>query len=74
MIAWLVTDLPEPDSPTMPSVRPASSSKLMPSTDLTRPSSVGKWTCRSSTTRNGTCDVELRDVSVAGLVVIVGLS
>src|SRR3954464_343666 len=49
----LVTDLPEPDSPTMPMVEPRSSSKLMPSTDLTSPSSVGKWTCRSLTSRNG---------------------
>ena len=43
----LVTDLPEPDSPTMPSVRPRSSLNDTGSTARTRPSSVGKWT-RSS--------------------------
>ena len=38
-----VTDLPEPDSPTMPRVLPFSSEKVSPSTDFTSPSSVGKW-------------------------------
>src|SRR5689334_22227395 len=52
-MAWLVTDLPEPDSPTMPMVLPRSRSKLSPSTDLTNPSSVGKWTLRSLTSRKG---------------------
>ena len=47
MIARLVTLLPEPDSPTMPSVLPRSSVNDSPSTDLTRPSSVGKWIRRS---------------------------
>jgi hypothetical protein len=42
MMPRLVTDLPEPDSPTMPSVRPRSSEKERPSTLLTTPSSVGK--------------------------------
>ncbi len=50
-MAWLVTDLPEPDSPTMPMVLPRSSRKLSPSTDLTSPSSVGKCTLRSRTSR-----------------------
>ena len=50
-IAWLVTDLPEPDSPTMPSVLPRSSVKLSPSTARTRPSSVGNCTRRSRTSR-----------------------
>ena len=55
---WLVTDLPDPDSPTMPIVLPRSSVKDSPSTALTRPSSVGKWTFRSRTSRNarGGCD------------------
>ncbi|CAM5483750.1 hypothetical protein SANTM175S_08458 [Streptomyces antimycoticus] len=47
----LVTDLPEPDSPTMPSVRPRSRSKERPSTALTTPSSVEKRTYRSRTDR-----------------------
>jgi hypothetical protein len=38
----LVTDLPEPDSPTTPSVSPLSRWKLTPSTALTVPSSVSK--------------------------------
>ena len=37
-----VTDFPEPDSPTMPSVLPRSRSKLTPSTALTTPSSRSK--------------------------------
>ena len=40
MIARLVTDLPEPDSPTMPSVSPGWISKLTPLTAWTTPSSV----------------------------------
>ena len=44
-----VTDLPEPDSPTMPRVLPFSRLKVRPSTALTTPSSVGKWTLRSVT-------------------------
>ena len=38
-----VTDLPEPDSPTMQTVRPGSTSKLTPSTDRTTRSSSSKW-------------------------------
>src|SRR5215211_3527597 len=49
MMARLVTLLPEPDSPTMPRVWPGSSEKLTPSTALTTPSSVSKWTRRSRT-------------------------
>ncbi len=50
-IVRLVTDLPDPDSPTMPSVLPFSRSKVSPSTALTMPSSVEKWTFRSLTER-----------------------
>ena len=38
----MVTDLPEPDSPTMPSVSPRRRSKLTPSTALTVPQRVSK--------------------------------
>src|SRR6476620_11065116 len=48
------TLLPEPDSPTMPSARPRSTVYETPSTALTMPSSVVKWTFRSSTSRRGT--------------------
>ncbi len=44
-----VTDLPQPDSPTMPSVSPAARSKEMPSTARTMPSAVKKWVSRSRT-------------------------
>jgi hypothetical protein len=37
-----VTDLPQPDSPTMPNVSPAARSKEMPSTARTMPSAVKK--------------------------------
>ena len=42
MIERTVTDLPEPDSPTMPIVRPWSSEKDTPSTALSSPRSVVK--------------------------------
>ncbi len=47
------TLLPEPDSPTTPSVSPGATEKEMPSTALTRPSSVGKCTFRFLTSRRG---------------------
>jgi hypothetical protein len=50
-MAWLVTDLPEPDSPTMPIVFPRSTENDRPSTERTRPSSVGNATRRSRTSR-----------------------
>ncbi len=49
----LVTLLPEPDSPTMPSVRPCSTLNETPSTARTTPSSVENWTRRSLTCRYG---------------------
>src|SRR6266480_2706573 len=72
MIAWLVTDLPDPDSPTMPSVWPRSTSKVSPSTALTTPSPVGKCTRRSRTERNaeGTVSVVV-STSMTGLVTLV---
>lgn len=44
-----VTDFPEPDPPTMPSVSPGSTWKETPSTAFTEPSSVGKTVSRSLT-------------------------
>src|SRR5579863_980990 len=49
MIDSAVTLLPEPDSPTMPSVSPRCRSKLSPLTARTMPSSVAKVTRRSLT-------------------------
>ena len=43
------TVLPEPDSPTMPSVSLRSSVKLTPLTALTTPAYVKKWVERSVT-------------------------
>src|SRR3981081_2702580 len=44
-----VTDLPQPDSPTMASVSPSSTWKETPSTERLIPSGVRKWVCRFST-------------------------
>src|SRR5438552_6469772 len=52
MIVRHVTLLPEPDSPTIPSVCPFSTSNETPSTALTIPSSVRKDVCRSLTSRS----------------------
>jgi hypothetical protein len=46
MIERLVTDLPEPDSPTTASVSPASSVKETSSTAFTTPASVANCVCR----------------------------
>ncbi|PSK59154.1 hypothetical protein B0E53_06921 [Micromonospora sp. MH33] len=46
-----VTLFPEPDSPTMPSVRPRSTANDTPSTAFTTPSSVSNRTRRSVTRR-----------------------
>jgi hypothetical protein len=67
-MAWLVTDLPEPDSPTIPIVWPRSSVKLSPSTALTTPSSVGKCTLRSRSSRYPPAVVAAPDAG-AGVVV-----
>ena len=48
MIVRHVTLLPQPDSPTIPSVLPFSIEKETPSTALTIPSSVRKCVLRSS--------------------------
>ncbi len=48
-----VTLLPQPDSPTMPSVLPFSKSKLMPSTAGTRPSSDWKYVFNPRTDNKG---------------------
>src|SRR6266849_3816893 len=45
--------LPDPDSPTMPTISPRSTSKLTPSTALTTPPDVKNWTRRSWTLRSG---------------------
>src|ERR1700730_17742620 len=51
MIVRQVTLLPDPDSPTMPSVLPFSTEKETPSTARTAPSSVLKCVLRSRTSR-----------------------
>ena len=53
MIESALTDLPEPDSPTMPSVEPLSTEYESPFTAPTKPSSVLKPTRRSLTSRIG---------------------
>ena len=53
MIDMEVTDLPEPDSPTIPSVLPRYRSKFMPRTARTVPASEAKETLRSRTLSTG---------------------
>src|SRR5205085_4308422 len=53
MMLIAVTDLPQPDSPTMPSVSPEFSSNETPSTALTVPSLVENTVCRSWTSSRG---------------------
>ena len=53
MIAMEVTDFPEPDSPTMPRVRPGYRSKLTPRTAATEPASDGNDTFKSDTSNTG---------------------
>src|SRR3954454_13886387 len=67
-----VTDLPEPDSPTMPNTSPGRSEKLTPRTACTTPSSVGKRTLRSSTSSTAPV-VAARSCSVVSVRVDMGL-
>src|SRR5258708_6601065 len=53
MIALPRVDLPQPDSPTRPSVSPASTSKLTSSTARTTPRALWYWTQRLSTESSG---------------------
>ncbi len=69
-----VADLPEPDSPTMPRVRPGNRSKLTPRTASTGPASEGKETRRSRTESTGVAPAGEAGSSRRGVVrVIVGL-
>ena len=60
MTVSMVTDLPQPDSPTMPSVLPGSTLNVTPSTALTTPSSVRKYVRRSLTWSSATYDSLMR--------------
>ena len=53
MMAKAVCDLPEPDSPTIPSVSPVCKSKFSRLTAVTSPSSVWKRTSKSLTCSRG---------------------
>ena len=61
--------LPEPDSPTMPSVVPRFSESVTPSTARTRPRAVRKWVFRSVTSRtvSDSASCTARAVAVARL-------
>ncbi len=48
--------LPQPDSPTRPTISPAATCRLAPSTARTRPSGVGNCVCKPSTSR--TCPID----------------
>src|SRR5262245_37274370 len=67
MIDSAVTDLPQPDSPTMPSVSPLSTEKLTPSTARTAPSRVMKYVRRSSTSSRGMPFLGLAGARVEGV-------
>src|SRR6202035_3014269 len=68
MIDFAVTLLPEPDSPTMPSVSPGRNEKLTPSTARTTPVSVKNHVCRFSTWRLGSAASRMRIKPVADAV------
>ena len=51
MTEYAVTDLPEPDSPTMPRTFPLSRLKDIPFTARTTPASVKNEVCRSLTSK-----------------------
>src|SRR5262245_60626559 len=53
VIAFAVTDLPDPDSPTIASVRPGWTSKLRSLTAMSGPWAVGNATDRDRTLRSG---------------------
>ena len=55
MIEYAVTDLPEPDSPTMPKTFPFSKVKDTPLTDKTLPASILNDVLRFSTSNNLYC-------------------
>ncbi len=59
-IAWAVTDLPEPDSPTSATVRPAGMSRDSPSTARNAPVAAEKSTLRSRIDRSGAVILVLR--------------
>src|SRR5690242_14035401 len=60
MIERAVTDLPQPDSPTIPSVFPFSTEKSTPSTARTTPARVKKCVRRSFTSSSGLISALLR--------------
>ena len=67
MIERLATDLPEPDSPTMPSVLPRSTVRLSPSTARTMPRGVLNAVWRSVTSSRGAvAEVPSAEVSSVG--------
>src|SRR5215472_10259315 len=67
-IAFIVTLLPQPDSPTIPTTWPGRTSKLTPSTARTVPSSSSKTTLRSRTESNGSiCSSLSAAVGVGGI-------
>jgi hypothetical protein len=65
MIAWAVTDLPDPDSPTRATVLPFGTSNDSPSTARKLPLSVLKSTFRSRIDRSGS-SIQLSVASASG--------
>ena len=70
MIAWAVTDLPEPDSPRTARVSPSRRSKETPLIALATPSRVRNSTCRSSTSSSSpSCGFQMLPVVSVSTVV-----
>src|SRR5918993_2421310 len=72
MIDSEVTLLPQPDSPTTPSVWPGATEKLMPSTALTTPSARRKWVWRSRTSSRASGARRAAGAGVSGRVAFTG--
>src|SRR3954454_9361254 len=72
MMAWAVTDLPQPDSPRMASVSPELSTKFAPLTALATPSWVRNSTCRSLTSSRGAWWSSPGRTSISALISVTG--
>ena len=63
-----MTDFPQPDSPTMPTVSPARMSKLTPSTAFATAPPRWKYVRRSCTRSSGSPAADVSSVGRAGVV------
>src|SRR5256885_1929347 len=66
---WAVTLLPQPDSPTTPTVSPGLMSIVTPSTARTTPSRVKKWVLRLSISSKAPVECVRADSTASGIVI-----